>query len=74
MVFRHVEVTRSVRATDVLVSWNDCLPRFVRVIPNDYRRVLEAERRGRRDGMTYAQAAMAAFESNSPDLARVGGR
>ncbi len=74
MVFRHVEVTRSVRATEVLVSWNEWLPKFVRVIPNDYRRVLEAESRRRRDGMSYAQAAMAAFESNSHDLARVGGR
>jgi glutamate synthase (ferredoxin) len=74
MVFRHVELTRSVHATEVLVSWNEWLPKFVRVIPNDYRRVLEAQSRGRRDGMTYHEAVMAAFESNSHDLARVGGR
>jgi len=74
MIFRHVELTRSVRATEVLVSWNEWLPKFVRVIPNDYRRVLEAQSRGQRDGMTYHEAVMAAFESNSHDLARVGGR
>jgi glutamate synthase (ferredoxin) len=74
MVFRHVEVTRSVRATEILVSWTEWLRRFVRVIPNDYRRVLEAQNRGRSDGLTYHEAAMAAFESNSHDLARVGGR
>jgi glutamate synthase (ferredoxin) len=74
MVFRHVEATRSVRATEVLVSWNEWLPKFVRVIPNDYRRVLDAQSRGRRDGMTHHEAAMAAFESNSRDFARVGGR
>jgi glutamate synthase (NADPH/NADH) large chain len=63
-----------VRATEVLISWNESLPKFVRVIPNDYRRVLDAQSRGRRDGLTYEQAVMAAFESNSHDLARVGGR
>jgi glutamate synthase (ferredoxin) len=74
MVFRHVEATHSVRATDVLISWNELLPKFVRVIPNDYRRVLEAQSQGQRDGMTYQEAVMAAFESNSHDMARVGGR
>jgi glutamate synthase (ferredoxin) len=74
MIFRHVEATSSVRATEILVSWNEWLPKFVRVIPNDYRRVLDAQSRGRRAGMTYEEAVMAAFESNSHDLARVGGR
>jgi glutamate synthase (ferredoxin) len=74
MVFRHAEATCSVRATEVLVSWTEWLPKFVRVIPNDYRRVLEAQSRGRRDGMSYQQAVMAAFETNSHDLTRVGGR
>jgi glutamate synthase (NADPH/NADH) large chain len=74
MIFRHVEATGSVRATEILVSWNEWLPKFVRVIPNDYRRVLDAQSRGRRAGMTYEEAVMAAFESNSHDLARVGGR
>jgi glutamate synthase (ferredoxin) len=46
----------------------------VRVIPNDYHRVLEAQRQMTRDGMTYEEAAMAAFELNSHDLARVGGK
>jgi glutamate synthase (NADPH) large chain len=74
MIFRHVEATQSVRATEVLLSWNEWLPKFVRVIPNDYRRVLDAQKQGRHDGMTYEEAVMAAFESNSHDLARVGGR
>ncbi len=74
MVFRHVEATGSVRATEVLISWNQWLPKLVRVIPNDYRRVMAAQSQGRRDGMTYHEAAMAAFESNSQDFARIGGR
>ncbi len=74
MIFRHVEATGSVRGAEVLISWSEWLPKFVRVIPNDYRRVLEAQSRGRREGMAYEQVVMAAFESNSHDLARVGGR
>jgi glutamate synthase (ferredoxin) len=74
MVFRHVEATGSALATEILVSWREWLPRLVRVIPNDYRRVLEARSRGRRDGLTYEQAVMSAFEVNSHDLARAGGR
>ena len=74
MIFRHAEYTGSGRATEVLLSWNEWLPRFVRVIPNDYRRVLEAQKQMKGDGMTYEEAEMAAFELNSHDLARVGGK
>jgi glutamate synthase (ferredoxin) len=74
MIFRHAEYTGSVRATEVLLSWDEWLPRFVRVIPNDYHRVLETQKQMKRDGMTYEEAEMAAFELNSHDLARVGGK
>ncbi len=74
MIFRHAEYTGSLRATEVLLEWDERLPRFVRVIPNDYRRVLAAQRQMMNDGMTQEEAAMAAFELNSQDLARVGGK
>jgi len=41
MVFRHAEYTGSSRATEILLSWEECLPKFVRIIPTDYKRVLE---------------------------------
>jgi glutamate synthase (ferredoxin) len=74
MIFRHTEYTGSIRATEVLLSWDESLPKFVRVIPHDYRRVVEAQRQMVNDGMTHEAAAMAAFELNSHDMARVGGR
>ena len=74
MIFRHAEYTGSVRATEVLLAWDEWLPRFVRVIPNDYRRVLAAQRQMMNEGMTHEEAAMAAFELNSHDLSRVGGK
>src|SRR5262249_19537169 len=73
IIFRHVEYTASARATEILLSWDEALSKFVRVIPNDFRRVLEAERRTKLAGLTDADAAMAAFESNARDLARAGG-
>jgi glutamate synthase domain-containing protein 2/glutamate synthase domain-containing protein 1/glutamate synthase domain-containing protein 3 len=74
MIFRHAEYTASRRATEVLLAWEDWLPKFVRVIPHDYKRVLDAQKRMRENGMTGEEAEMAAFELNSHDLARVGGK
>jgi glutamate synthase (ferredoxin) len=74
MVFRHAEYTGSSRATEVLVQWDAWLPKFVRVIPHDYKRVLEAEKQMRESGMTHEVAEMAAFELNSHSLARTAGQ
>jgi glutamate synthase (NADPH/NADH) large chain len=46
----------------------------VRVVPNDYKRVLEAQRRMREAGLSQEEAEMAAFEQNAQDVARVGGK
>src|SRR3979411_691185 len=45
LVFRHAELTGSARARKVLVDWDYFVPRFVRVVPNDYNRVLQAQRK-----------------------------
>ncbi len=42
--------TGSALGRRVLEGWKELAPRFVRVIPNDYRRVLEAQERMRRRG------------------------
>ncbi|HEU0244890.1 MAG TPA: glutamate synthase-related protein, partial [Candidatus Limnocylindrales bacterium] len=70
---RHRELTGSERAAQLLVDWDAVLPCIVRVIPHDYRRVLDAQARMRALGMTDEEAEMAAFEENARDLARVGG-
>jgi glutamate synthase (ferredoxin) len=49
------------------------VPRFVRVYPNDYRRVVEAQERVAATGLTAEEAVMAAFEENVRDIMRVGG-
>jgi hypothetical protein len=43
-------------------------------VPNDYKRVLDTQRRMRESGLSPEEAAMAAFELNVQDSARVGGK
>jgi glutamate synthase domain-containing protein 2/glutamate synthase domain-containing protein 1/glutamate synthase domain-containing protein 3 len=74
LIFRHAEFTGSRRATEVLLSWDDWLPKFVRVMPHDYRRVLEAQKKLERTGLTNEALATAAFESNARAVARAGGK
>jgi glutamate synthase (ferredoxin) len=73
MIFRHAEYTGSGRATEVLLAWDEWLRKFVRVIPHDYLRVLDAQKQMKREGMTHEEAAMAAFEFNSHHFARAAG-
>jgi glutamate synthase (ferredoxin) len=70
---RHSDLTGSERAAELLASWPASASRFVRVIPNDYRRVLAAQARMRAQGLTDEEAEMAAFEENARDLVRAGG-
>jgi glutamate synthase (ferredoxin) len=74
MLRRHHELTGSRRAHNVLVSWSLFRPLFVRVIPHDYRRVLEAQNKMLAAGMSRDQAEMAAFEANAKDAARLYGK
>ena len=46
---------------------------MVRVLPNDYRRMLDAQEKFRAQGLSAEDAEMAAFEANARDEARVGG-
>ncbi len=49
------------------------MPKFVKVMPKDYQRVLACIKRAHDQGLTGDEAIMAAFEENARDLARVGG-
>jgi glutamate synthase (ferredoxin) len=73
MVERHVHWTQSALGRRVLERWSELVPRFVRVLPHDYRRVVEAQRKMRASGLSPEEAEMAAFEQNARDGARVGG-
>jgi glutamate synthase (NADPH/NADH) large chain len=44
MIERHRELTGSTVANHVLANWDDVLPQFVKVMPTDYKRVLEEQK------------------------------
>ena len=73
MVQRHADYTHSQRAKTMLEKWNDIVPKFVKVMPNDYKRMQECIKRAKSNGLSGEEALMAAFEENARDLARVGG-
>jgi len=73
MIQRHAECTGSERAHRILKLWSEMVPKFVKVMPKDYKRVVEATRRVKEAGLSGEEAVMAAFEANARDLARVGG-
>ena len=73
MIERHLTSTGSRRARWVLDNWDILLPKFIRVIPKDYKRMLEAIQRAQETGLDGEQAVMAAFEENSKDITRISG-
>ncbi|MFZ5649628.1 MAG: glutamate synthase large subunit [Bacillota bacterium] len=73
MIQRHLEYTKSRRAQWVLDNWARLLPKFVRVIPKDYKRMMEAIGRAHEMGLGGDEAIMVAFEENSKDVSRISG-
>jgi len=57
----------------VLSHWDDILPRIVKIMPKDYKRMLQAMQSVENDGLSGEEAVMAAFEMNKSDLVRVSG-
>ena len=73
MIERHARLTGSRRAHAVLANWSEMAPRFVKVIPKDYKRMLQAMKDVARTGLSGEAAVMAAFELNKADAASVSG-
>jgi glutamate synthase (ferredoxin) len=70
---RHVAYTGSSRAQALLDDWPTTASRFIRVVPNDYRRVIDAIGKMRERGLSQDEAEMAAFDENVLDARRVAG-
>jgi glutamate synthase domain-containing protein 2/glutamate synthase domain-containing protein 1/glutamate synthase domain-containing protein 3 len=73
MIERHLQLTGSERARYVLEGWERLLPKFVAVVPKDFKRAVASLKRAHAQGLTGDEAIMVAFEENARDLARVGG-
>ncbi len=58
----HAEMTRSPKAIRLLFEFDAVAPRFKKVIPTEYREVMEVIEEAERDGKTRAEAEQEAFE------------
>ncbi len=73
LIQNHVNYTGSEKGQKVLANWEEMVPKFVKVMPRDYKRVLEAIQSALASGLSGDEALNAAFEENARDVARVGG-
>ena len=60
LVERHEVETESAVAARLLESWDTEVLEFVKVMPRDYRRILEATRRAEAEGRSVDEAVMEA--------------
>jgi glutamate synthase (ferredoxin) len=58
LIRKQAEYTRSTRATKVLANWDRMLPKFVKVVPRDYKRALNAMKVAQERGIPWEQAVM----------------
>jgi glutamate synthase (ferredoxin) len=73
MIQKHVQYTGSQLAKKILDGWKDYAPKFVKVMPRDYKRMISCIKNAHDQGLTGEDAILAAFEENARDLARAGG-
>ncbi|WP_341281406.1 glutamate synthase large subunit [Paenibacillus sp. FSL H8-0537] len=73
MIERHVAYTDSAIGGRVLNDWDLSLANFVKVIPKDYKKMLEYIRKAEDSGLTEDAALLSAFEASMKELARTGG-
>jgi glutamate synthase (ferredoxin) len=73
MIQKHAQYTDSVRGKWVLENWAEILPKFIKVLPRDYERMLNSFKKVEEQGLSGDEAAMAAFEENLNDLSRISG-
>jgi glutamate synthase (ferredoxin) len=64
LIQRHQTYTNSKRAAKILGDWKNFIPKFVKVMPQDYARVLASLKKVQSQGLSGDEAVMAAFEEN----------
>jgi glutamate synthase (ferredoxin) len=69
MIERHEQLTGSARASIILINWKMYVDRFIKVMPTDYKRVLQALARAEAAGLSGEDALSAAFAENAHETA-----
>ncbi len=58
----HQSLTGSVQAEMILQNWPDSKEQFIKIIPRDYKQMLDAIEVRKKEGLSEEQAIMAAFD------------
>lgn len=61
MIEKHVEYTGSPQGKNILAGWSHYFQRFTKVIPTEYKRMIESIERAHQAGLSGQEALMAAF-------------
>ena len=61
LIIKHLEETDSTLALNVLAKWEEMIPRFVKVVPTDYKVMLQKIEAYREEGLKTAEATLKAF-------------
>lgn len=64
MIAKHARYTGSTLAEAILSDWEQKVTQFVKVIPRDYKRMIEAIEEAYASGLTGDEALLAAFKKN----------
>jgi glutamate synthase (ferredoxin) len=73
IIQNHITYTQSKQGQRVLTNWEALVPKFVKVMPRDYKRVIQALNKALDAGMNQDDAMITAFEENARDVARIAG-
>ncbi|WP_160726149.1 glutamate synthase large subunit [Bacillus sp. USDA818B3_A] len=65
LIENHFAFTESVKASCVLENWEECVRKFVKVIPKDYKRMIQLIDEQKLAGLSEEEAVMNAFLANS---------
>ncbi|MCM3651934.1 glutamate synthase large subunit [Metabacillus litoralis] len=65
MIQKHFDYTNSKKAEIILDNWEEVISKFVKVIPKDYKRMMERIEEQMQAGLTAEDAVMSAFEANA---------
>ncbi|RFU71060.1 glutamate synthase large subunit [Peribacillus saganii] len=65
MISHHLKYTDSPKANYVLENWIQLVKKFVKVIPKDYKRMMDRIQQEKLAGLTDEQAILSAFQANA---------
>ena len=58
LISNHITYTKSTLAKNIIENWKDFLPKFIKVMPTDYKRAMMAKEIAKEKGIPWEEAVM----------------